>query len=356
MASSNSKPRSRVDGRTNDGSSSEIEGLRSALRDRMFGLVDADVSTDKMEPKMGSVSTISSAPNFRLLTTSSSRPGITPISSPVFAGFGHIGDPGANRRRDEDESHARYEREMDEITNPEDIELIDRVKEVADFYAELHPHLAGPGGDFGTRETDFTGLSPYFSSTLPIQSSQHVQGPSVLVPDREHAYRESISYPQTQLHQVPSHRTRADRESMSSPQTQFDRSHLGRESTFSPPVQLNDIPVLTGGVPDRFRAGRESLSVIRNVTENLSCNQGISERRRDRRTMITSVVSHLRDRFQICLRIAILSFRLRGEIQTNLSHIIGMSIHLLNRFIPITPFASNRSNGSTAARPKCIRG
>ena len=125
MESSSSASRSRLNGRTEDETNFEIDGIDPASRERMTGIADVDAtterqnsvsgSTEKKEQRMGPVfrPMLSSAPNFRFMNSTVARPGITPIASPVFAVFGHTGDLGANRRRDEDESHARYEKEVE---------------------------------------------------------------------------------------------------------------------------------------------------------------------------------------------------------------------------------------------------
>ncbi len=96
--------------------------------------------------------------------------------------------------------------------------------------------------------------------------SEHLQGSSGGVSEHYREGRESMPSPQTQPQQVQSDRFRVGREHVLSPQNQIDRSRVGRETMASPLVQSNFMHGVTGRVPDRFHAGRESLSVIRNVT------------------------------------------------------------------------------------------
>jgi hypothetical protein len=211
---------------------------------------------------MGSVfrPTTLSTSNFRFDNLTVMRSGIkqTPIASPVFAGFGPTEDYGQNRLRDENESRARYEREVDEIMNPGDRELVDRVKEVADFYNELHPNLDETRRGDGIREMSSFGNSSYLSSSLPTHFVSHVQKLSEGAQDRLGASRNSMSYPHIQP------------DCFRSPSMQPEHFHVGRESMSSPPMQPDHIRVLSGHTRS-FSCGQGSDFLPRNPVRSLSC-------------------------------------------------------------------------------------
>ena len=151
--------------------------------------------------KTGSVfrSTASAPKNIRFPSSTVTRPATTPIASPVFAGFPRYEDSEDTKRRDFEESQARYEMEKEKVWTQGEESVTDKLKFVEIFYLGEYPDEIESRGVFGTRASVAAGGPYYYPPSLPIQSS--------------------------------------------------------------PPYQQS-----SGGVPDRFRAGRESLSVIRNVT------------------------------------------------------------------------------------------
>lgn len=116
MEGSDNTSRSRLNGRTNDEASSEIDQrVDSAERDRVSQrLIGADTTPDISKPamhslmssrkigsRMGSVNPASSSQNFRFQSLTVSRPETTPISSPSFAGFPYNKDA-EEEKSDED--------------------------------------------------------------------------------------------------------------------------------------------------------------------------------------------------------------------------------------------------------------
>ena len=116
MEGSDNTSRSRLNGRTNDEASSEIDQrVDSAERDRASRrLIGADTTPDisksamhslmssrKIGSRMGSVNPASSSQNFRFQSLTVSRPETTPISSPSFAGFPYNKDA-EEEKSDED--------------------------------------------------------------------------------------------------------------------------------------------------------------------------------------------------------------------------------------------------------------
>ena len=128
--------------------------------------------------------------NFRLQKSTVVGPEMTPISSPVFAGFSRSEDKEEGSRMGESETFDRYDGEVGELLNPGYGEMLARLNEVKEFYNEAFPHETGR---IGTREIDSPG-DPYYSRSSPqIQVSSQSQAPSAVVPERFHAGRESLS-------------------------------------------------------------------------------------------------------------------------------------------------------------------
>jgi hypothetical protein len=140
---------------------------------------------------LGSVSRLPApqSQDFRFQNSTVFRPGMTPISSPVFAGFIPSGGHERGRRVDEDESRARYDREMEELMSPRPGEIETRIQEVQDFYNEAFPEETDHGR--GQVSVDYGSHNLPLSSQ--IQLSPRDQESSGIVPDRFRSGRESLS-------------------------------------------------------------------------------------------------------------------------------------------------------------------
>ena len=174
--------------------SKEQRTLMSApnLGPRMGSVFRPAVSVGKnMGSKSESVfrSTSSMAQNFRFPHSTVSRPAITPISSPVFAGF----PAWENKQKDFDESKARYEEELELGMKLGGDSVMDKLHFAEDFYLGEYPDEIGSRGVFGTKASIAAGGPHYFPSSPPLQSSSPYQQSSGVVPDRFRAGRESLS-------------------------------------------------------------------------------------------------------------------------------------------------------------------
>jgi hypothetical protein len=140
-------------------------------------------STGNTNFREGSVfhPTASLSQNFRLQKSTVVGPEITPISSPVFAGFSRSEDHEEGRRRGESDSRDRYDGEVGELMNPGYGEMLARLNEVKEFYNEAFPNETGR--ILGTRENGSSDDPYYFRSSPTIQVSSQSQAPSGMVPD-----------------------------------------------------------------------------------------------------------------------------------------------------------------------------
>ena len=215
MSSQGKAPTGRLAGISNY--ESEIAGLDQELR-RMSAreglarsLVEPDVTPDvngnvkpsltspreRLDSRVGSVSrpTIPRSQDFLFQSSTIFRPETTPISSPVFTGF--IPSEGYERGRqvDEDESHARYDGEVEELLNPGYGQMVARLKEVQDYYSETFPKEAENGVGSMSVVGDYRNLphSLQIQSSPSVHPSPRDEGLSGRVPDRFHTGRESLS-------------------------------------------------------------------------------------------------------------------------------------------------------------------
>jgi hypothetical protein len=168
--------------------------------------------------------------HFLFQNPTDARPDSPPTSSPVFAGFSYDKDHEGDKSEDEDKSR---------VDNLGYEDMLARLEEVKNFYTETFPDEMDPGG-IRIREMGSSGNLSYLSRPPQIQSSSKTQSPNNEIgsngvgPMGGYGFREPFPAPQIQ----------------SSPRIQS---------------ALQD-PDSSGVALDRFREGRESLSVIRNVT------------------------------------------------------------------------------------------
>ena len=150
-------------------------------------------STGKTNFREGTVfhPTASLSQNFLVPKSTVVGPEITPISSPVFAGFSRSEDHEEGRRRGESDSRDRSDCEVGGLVNPGYGEMLARLNEVQEFYNEAFPNEAGK--ILGTRENGSSDDPYYFRSSPTIQVSSPSRAQSGLVPERFHAGRESLS-------------------------------------------------------------------------------------------------------------------------------------------------------------------
>ena len=154
-------------------------------------------STANLGSRFGSVfhTTAPQSQDFRLQNSTVFRPETTPISSPVFTGFFPNEVHESGRRGDENESRARYDREIEEVMNPGHGEMVSRLKEVQDYYQEAFPKES----DIGFRVMNVVGdsrnlpLSPQIQSSPSVQLPARDQDSSGMALDRFRAGRESLS-------------------------------------------------------------------------------------------------------------------------------------------------------------------
>jgi len=129
--------------------------------------------------------------NIRFHNSTVAGPEITPISSPVFAGFMHSEDYERGRRAGESESRERFDEEIQGLLNPGVKEVVSRLEEVQEFYNEAFPNETGR--ILGAREVGSSDDPDYFRYSQEHQvSSQHRETPG-RVPERFQAGRESLS-------------------------------------------------------------------------------------------------------------------------------------------------------------------
>jgi hypothetical protein len=135
----------------------------------------------------------STSQNIRNPNSAVQRPAITPISSPVFAGFTLNVGSRDGKQRDFDESRARYVGEMETVLNLGEESVADKLKFAEDFYLGEYPDEIESRGVFGTKASVAAGGPYYYPPSPQIQSSPTYQQSSGVVPDRFRAGRESLS-------------------------------------------------------------------------------------------------------------------------------------------------------------------
>jgi hypothetical protein len=126
----------------------------SNLGSRMGSVFRPAVSVaQNMGSKSESVfrSTSSAAQNFRFSNSTVTRPAITPISSPVSAGFPQNEGSWENKQKDFDESRARYEEELEAGMKLGGDSVTDKLRSAEDFYLGEYPDELGSRGVFGTK-------------------------------------------------------------------------------------------------------------------------------------------------------------------------------------------------------------
>ena len=177
MESFDKTPRSQLNGRMDDEASSEIDQrVASAERGRASRkLIGANTTPDisrsamslmssrKIGSRMRSVISESSAQNIRFPSSTGSKPETTPISSPSFAGFPYHKDAEEERSVVEDGvrgGNLGYE------------DMLARLEEVRDFYAEAFPNEEDRGGNIRVRESGSATNHPYSSSSPTIPSAR----------------------------------------------------------------------------------------------------------------------------------------------------------------------------------------
>ena len=266
----NNSMRSQSDGREFDSANSGLDALELALRriaDReeiSRKLTDSDDTPGKLgnarqpltstgktnsNSRGGSVtlSSASSNPQGESVTLPSAssfrKSGLagqetTPTTSPVFAGFTRNGTYGEGRRTDERDFDQRG---IEDFTSLGHGDLVSRLHEVQEFYSEAFPHEKG--STLQIKEIGLTDDTPYYRY---------------------------------------------------SPTDQF--SPTNRAQPESVPERFQTGP---GVVPERFHAGRESLSVTRNVTIRESKRPKARSQDRDykRRSSISDQIPDLNQGF-----------------------------------------------------------
>jgi hypothetical protein len=87
------------------------------------------------------------------------RLAITPISSPVFAGFTQNASSRDGKRRDLEESNARYEGDLEAVLNLEEEDVMHNLKVAEQFYLGEYPDETESRGVFGTKAEISSGLT-----------------------------------------------------------------------------------------------------------------------------------------------------------------------------------------------------
>jgi hypothetical protein len=131
--------------------------------------------------------------NFRFSKSTVTRLATTPISSPVFPGFSQSEGFTDGKRRDLEESKARYEGELEAVLNLEEEDVMNKLKFAEEFYLGEYPNETESRGVFGTKTEVSAGGPYYYPSSPQIQSSSPYQQSSGVVPDRFRTGRESLS-------------------------------------------------------------------------------------------------------------------------------------------------------------------